>query len=371
MCRGDVTHDATAPSVSAECVASLRLAVPTAVANLAERGAFWVTWSLVGHLGSEFLGPVSLASSVVNAFGISITIGLSIAVSTLASQAAGAESPAALGLVLQRALPVNVVFCLPVVLLLLALEPLLLACGLDADFSRHAGLYGVTMVPAAVLTGALRVLQTWLSAQSITQPQLVVACAMLPIHGVLCWALTYRTPLGYIGAGIAQSIAMALRFIALYAYIRLQPRFREIYPGFRPAEAFTGWRSYLALALPGVALLSEYWVGELLMLSAAMLPHAAATLSALAIYQLGNTTCYQPASGLRVACNARVGAPPRSNVHRTRLHPMRWHAHALLLSLSRARRARGMAAHARRWAPSSVRGFPRPRGAPRGSASCL
>lgn len=288
------------PSLAEEASASLRLGLPIAFSNLIERGAFWVTWALVGRLGADFFGPVSLASSVVNAFGISITIGLSIAVSTLASQASGARSDEALGLVLQRALPVNVVFCLPIVLLLLTLEPILLACGLDDTFATRAGKYGLTLIPAAVCTGALRVLQTWLSAQSITQPQLVLACVMLPVHALLCWALTYRSPLGYLGAGVAMSLSMALRVGALYSFIRLSPRCRASYPGFRPRDAFTGWRAYLALALPGVAMLSEYWVGEILMLAAAKLPQAAATLSALAIYQLGNTTVYQVRqSGLR------------------------------------------------------------------------
>jgi MATE family multidrug resistance protein len=48
-------------------------------------------------------------------------------------------------------------------------------------------------------------------------------------------------------------------------------------------------------------------VGEFLVFAAALLPHPAAVLSAFAIYQLTNATCYQPPGGLRVAVGSRIG----------------------------------------------------------------
>ena len=245
------------PSLGHEAAAALRIAVPVAVANLAERFAFWVAWAVVGQLGPEFLGPVSFASSVVNVFGTSITIGLSIAVSTLASQAAGAKSDRALGLVLQRSLPICLVFSLPVIVLLLLLEPVLLASGLDAAFAQRAGRYGLTLLPTALLSGQLRAMQTWLSAQSITRPQLVLSIAVLPCHAALCVGLVNYSPLGYLGAGIAMSATMALRAAVLYSYIRCSPHCRRTYPGWRPSDALTGWCAQLVLAVAAIA----YWRG--------------------------------------------------------------------------------------------------------------
>ena len=48
-------------------------------------------------------------------------------------------------------------------------------------------------------------------------------------------------------------------------------------------------------------------MGEFLVFTAALLPNPAVGLSALAIYQLTNGTCYQPPGGLRVAVASRVG----------------------------------------------------------------
>ena len=52
------------------------------------------------------------------------------------------------------------------------------------------------------------------------------------------------------------------------------------YHGFTKA-AFTGWSGYLRLAVPGVLLLSEYWIGEALVLAASRLPDPNTVLSAL------------------------------------------------------------------------------------------
>ena len=237
----------------------MKIAVPMAFTQLLERSAFWITWSMVGQLGADFLGPVSLAASVLNVFGMAITIGLNIAVSTLASQAAGARDDLALGLVLQRAIPINAAFCLPVMLILLTLQPILLAFGMDEVFAHRAGSYAWCLLPTPILTGLLRAMQSWLASMGITRPQALVSLALLPCHALLCYLLIYKTPLGYRGAGVAMTLAMMTRVALLYGYIRHAPRCRRAYKGFDCANAFSGWASYLSLALPGVLILSEYW----------------------------------------------------------------------------------------------------------------
>ena len=53
--------------------------------------------------------------------------------------------------------------------------------------------------------------------------------------------------------------------------------------------------------------LAEFWVGEFLVFTVALLPEPTVGLAAFAIYQLLNMTCYQPPGGLRVAVSSRVG----------------------------------------------------------------
>ena len=73
-----------------DVVAQLRLGVPVMASGIIDRAYVWVTFSVLGHLGSDFLGPCSLISSVRNLVGRGLTKGLSLALSTLASQAYGA-----------------------------------------------------------------------------------------------------------------------------------------------------------------------------------------------------------------------------------------------------------------------------------------
>mmetsp|Transcript_79206 Transcript_79206/g.250203 ORF Transcript_79206/g.250203 Transcript_79206/m.250203 type:complete len:230 (+) Transcript_79206:724-1413(+) len=61
------------------------------------------------------------------------------------------------------------------------------------------------------------------------------------------------------------------------------------------------------MALPGVLMNAEYWVGETLTFAAGELPDPDACLSALAIYQLAQTTCYQVPSAIRTAISTRIG----------------------------------------------------------------
>ena len=75
----------------AECKALFCMGLPLALASVLDRSSLWVTAAFIGrHGGAAELGPASLASTVNNVFGTSVNIGLSLAVQTLASQAAGA-----------------------------------------------------------------------------------------------------------------------------------------------------------------------------------------------------------------------------------------------------------------------------------------
>ena len=274
------------PTLSVEVRACFMMAWPIALSNLVERASVWITWALIGqHGGAARLGPASLASTVNNVLGVSVNIGLSLATSTLASQASGAGDSHALARVLQRGLPVSVVFSLPAVCLLLGLGPLLKLLDRSDDFAGTAASFALTIVPVAALTGCQRCMASWLAAQKITRPLLVINLALLPCHAVVSYLLVFHTHLEYLGAGVAMTGLAIARAGLSYAYICMAPELRNAWPGWRWREALSGWGEYLAIALPGVLMLCEFWIGELLMFSASLLPHPAVALSALAIYR--------------------------------------------------------------------------------------
>merc|ERR1719401_2389260 len=99
----------------------------------------------------------------------------------------------------------------------------------------------------------------------------------------------------------------ALQAVLMYAYISCSRACAQSWRGFS-REALRDWGPYLQVAIPGVLMNAEYWVGESLTLAASALPDPDTCLSALSIYQLTQTTCYQVPSGIRMALSARVGS---------------------------------------------------------------
>eukprot|EP00930_Biecheleria_cincta_P031220 TRINITY_DN21674_c0_g1_i1.p1 TRINITY_DN21674_c0_g1~~TRINITY_DN21674_c0_g1_i1.p1 ORF type:complete len:469 (+),score=64.03 TRINITY_DN21674_c0_g1_i1:112-1518(+) len=292
--------------LSKEAWVQFRRALPIAVANLLQRSLTWITWSFVGHLGADFLGPVTLASGINNVLGTSVVGGLAVGTSTLASQAFGAKDYVALGRVLQRAILIGLMGSLPCAILLCLLKPMLVWCGMDEIFVQRAGYYALTVLPVTPCLGVQRSIATWLAAQNITLPRLLVQLAALPLHATLTWFFVFKTPLHYMGAGVAMSLSGLAQLVMIYAYLNYSATCARSWKGFQK-DVLTDWQPYLQAALPGVFMNAEYFVGEALTLAAARLPNPAVCLSALSIYQLTQVTCYQFPSGVRLAVSARVG----------------------------------------------------------------
>ena len=282
-----------------------KFALPVAGANLLQRCTVWVTWICVGHLGESILGPVTLSSSINNVLGTSVVGGLCMGISTLASQAHGARNDTALSLVLQRAILVGLIGSLPCVALLLVMRPLLLALHMTEDFADVAGRYAFCVLLVTPCLGMQRSIGMWLVSQNINMPRLVAIGVALPLHTAMTVAaMSYR--FRYEGAGVAMTLSTALQAGLLYAYISCSSTCASSWKGFTK-QGFKDWGPYLEVAIPGVFMNTEYFVGESLTFAASLLPNPDTCLSALSIYQLTQTTCYQIPSGIRMAISARVG----------------------------------------------------------------
>ncbi|CAK8989099.1 unnamed protein product [Durusdinium trenchii] len=282
----------------------LRLALPVCGANLLQRISTWVTWIVVGRLGKDILGPVTLSSSVNNVLGTSVVGGLSVGVSTLASQAYGAGNDLAMALVLQRAIMVTLLGSIPCVILLALIRPILEMLGMEPHFCSVAGGYALTVLLVTPFMGLQRSIGTWLVAQKNNHPRMIVILIALPAHTALTVSLTGRW--SYLGAGVAMTLSTGMQAILIYLYISFSSTCSRTWRGFS-CEAFKDWGPFLEIALPGVWMNTEYFVGESLTLAASMLPDPDTCLSALSIYQLTQTTCYQIPSGLRMVISSRLG----------------------------------------------------------------
>ena len=105
---------------------------------------------------------------------------------------------------------------MPVMLLLLLLNPLLLLLGRPTDFAQTAGAYAICILPVSPLTSMQRSMLAWLSSQKITKPLLIISIIVLPCHAALSYVLIFFTPLGYLGGGVATTLQALLRMVLTY-----------------------------------------------------------------------------------------------------------------------------------------------------------
>ena len=187
---------------------------------------------------------------------------------------------------------------------LLFVQPLLKVLGMADGFATVAGRYACCVLLVTPCMAVQRSIGVWLVARKNNQPRMVVTLVALPLHVAFTWWFTSLW--GYQGAGLAMTLSTGLQALLMYFYISCSPRCTRSWQGFS-REAFKDWGPYLEVALPGVWMNTEYFVGESLTLAASMLPEVDVCLSALSIYQLTQTTCYQIPSGIRMVLSSRIG----------------------------------------------------------------
>ena len=155
-------------------------------------------------------------------------------------------------MLLQRGLLVGAVACVPVVAFWEAgVGPLLVLVGQPPEVAALAELY--VRVVAAGLPGMVLFegLKRWLQCQQIVSPMLYTACAVLPLHVGLCWALVFPLGLGFAGAAAATALSYwllpAMLLLGLWLW---PPHAPATWPGLS-SEALLELRPYLRLAVPG------------------------------------------------------------------------------------------------------------------------
>ena len=91
MCKTSIQqHAATMPSAfSNELRAQLRTSIPATLSMLLYKVPWLLSLSFVGSIGSRELAAAALATTLCNVTGMSLSVGLSSAITTLTGQAGG------------------------------------------------------------------------------------------------------------------------------------------------------------------------------------------------------------------------------------------------------------------------------------------
>jgi MATE family multidrug resistance protein len=218
----------------AELRATISLALPIIVTQLAQIAILTTDVVMMGWLGPEALASGALGVNII--FLLVVTgLGVTMATSPLMAQALGARrhSVREVRRTVRQGFWASALLGLPAMLIAANALPILLALGQEEAIARDAARYAWSMSWGYVPMLCFMVLRQFMAALERPNLALLVQFAMLPINALLVYALTFgrlgAPALGLFGAGIGSSITQALGFLALGIIVVVHRRFRRFH----------------------------------------------------------------------------------------------------------------------------------------------
>jgi multidrug resistance protein, MATE family len=295
-----------------EVAATLTLAWPMILSNLAGTALATMDLVLIGRLGPEPLAAAALATNLFHAVMIS-SIGLVTAVSPLVAAEYGRcrHSVRDIRRSVRQGLWVATVICAPAWILLSQGETVLRTFGQEPKLAAAAGEYLHALQWALLPNLAFVVLRLFMAALGRPGWGLAVGLLGLPLNLLLAWMLIFgrlgAPALGLIGAGIATTITAALGFAALALVAVTDRRFRRyhLFGRFWRAD-WNRFRAIWRIGMPIAATLAfevAFFGGAGLLMGVIGTTELAAHTIALQIAAL----CFMVPLGIGQAATIRVG----------------------------------------------------------------
>eukprot|EP00521_Asterionellopsis_glacialis_P008016 CAMPEP_0195282402 /NCGR_PEP_ID=MMETSP0707-20130614/1287_1 /TAXON_ID=33640 /ORGANISM="Asterionellopsis glacialis, Strain CCMP134" /LENGTH=517 /DNA_ID=CAMNT_0040341367 /DNA_START=128 /DNA_END=1681 /DNA_ORIENTATION=- len=332
-----------------------------------------ISLAFVGRIGTEELAAAALATTLCNVTGMSLSVGLSSALTTLTGNARGdlisrrninlkrkhddvpedeeelltvakPESynsivningsnierydPPLLPLTyLYRGIFIQLVLVIPVGLWWLSgIKPILVSLGQGESLSEMTAEYLKILTPGLWSYSVNMTLTTWLQTIEMADVPAYAAFVGLIIHVPANMFFIHLLGWGYLGVGVATVLFQLVQpfLILMYLFGTQQGKARVLEHTIAEAigrTQITFWREaklavtsvsglcqYLALAVPGIIIISEWWASEIsIFLAGRLQPNPAFALAGMTIYQSINTSCFMFPVGISIAGSSRVG----------------------------------------------------------------
>lgn len=312
----DDTDDVPAPFWT-EARGQLNLALPVSLSMVCNRVMSLTSVAFVGHLGALPLAAAALATTLGNVTGNSIMVGMASASSTIGGQAFGAMRFNKLGQVLQRCLVILSIACVPIICVWANAEHVLLQLGQDAEIARLSAMYMNNLIPGLVFYAWNISVQAYMQSQRVTKPSAVAGVVAAVFHVPVNYLFIHQFEWGYAGAALATSWSNGVVLLMNVAYLKLMKKNsnnenENTWAGWSIIAAFSEWRPFLRLALPGILMMAEWWASELNIILAGWLPDPERNVAAVSIFQITNALAFMLPIGFSVAsltrCSNELGA---------------------------------------------------------------
>nr|XP_029528346.1 multidrug and toxin extrusion protein 1-like isoform X1 [Oncorhynchus nerka]XP_029528347.1 multidrug and toxin extrusion protein 1-like isoform X1 [Oncorhynchus nerka]XP_029528349.1 multidrug and toxin extrusion protein 1-like isoform X1 [Oncorhynchus nerka] len=281
------------------------LAGPVVMAQLMVFLVSFVSTVFCGHLGKTELAGVALAIAVINVTGISIGSGLSSACDTLISQTFGSRNLLKVGVILQRAILIQLLACFPCWAILINTEPILLAVKQSPEVARLSQIYVKIFMPALPATFIYQLEARYLQNQGIIWPQVITGVVANLLNALINYIFLYVLGLGVAGSAWANTISQLSLAVMLYSYIIWKGLHKATWAGWS-WECLEDWDTYVHLAIPSMIMLCvEWWTYEIGGFLAGLISEVELGAQSV-VYELANI-CYMFPLGFSVAGSVRVG----------------------------------------------------------------
>jgi MATE family multidrug resistance protein len=218
------------PRFGQEVGATLRLAAPLAMAQLAQVAMGATDTILLGSLGRDALAAGGLGANLFFTLMIVVAGGL-ISVSILVAHARGAGDESRIGPILRGGFLLALLSALPPMLLLWNGEPILLAIGEPPALAQAIAHYDRILLFAMPASLMMATQRGYLAAMGRPWMVMAVAIAAVAVNGLLNYGLIHGVwglpRLGYIGSCTATLITIWAMMLAIALEMRLTPSLRR------------------------------------------------------------------------------------------------------------------------------------------------
>jgi MATE family multidrug resistance protein len=295
-----------------EIRATLALAWPMVLTNLAQTAMTATDVLVMGHIGPQALAAGALGANLYFApmiFGLGLMLATSPMTATeLGRKRHSVRDPRR---TVRQGLWLAVCAALPIWVLLWNSETILVAMGQDPALSAMAGAYVHSLMWGLLPFYGYVVLRSFISALERPGWALAVAFAAVAFNAFANWVLVFghlgMPALGIRGSGLATTLSNLIMFAGLAAVVVTEPRFRRyhLFGRFWRSD-WPRFRTLVRLGLPIAGILAfEVTVFNAAALLMGLIDEASLAAHAIAI-QIASISFMVP-MGLNQAVTVRVG----------------------------------------------------------------
>lgn len=218
------------PAWPRELAATLRLAWPLILAQIAQIAFFTTDVVFMSRLGPAYLAASTLATALIHPLFVGC-FGLLSATAPMVAQAIGARNLRSVRRTVRQGFWIALLVCVPVMLFLANAAHVLPLLGQEPETAANAALFirfALWSMPPAML---YQVLRMFISAKNDSEVVLAITATAVLLNVFFNWVLVFGNlgfpALGLIGSGLSTTLSNLLMFAAALAYATRHRRYRR------------------------------------------------------------------------------------------------------------------------------------------------